>query len=34
MVRQIFFSFHYIPDAWRTSQIRNIGVIEWNKPVS
>lgn len=34
MARRVFYSFHYIPDAWRTSQVRNIGVIEGNKPAS
>ncbi|MBU2580034.1 TIR domain-containing protein [Patescibacteria group bacterium] len=32
MKRQVFYSFHYRPDCWRASQIRNIGVIEGNKP--
>lgn len=32
--RQVFYSFHYDPDAWRASKIRNIGVIEGNQPVS
>ncbi len=32
--RQIFYSFHYIPDSWRVSQIRNIGAIEGNKPAT
>lgn len=32
--RQVFYSFHYVPDNWRVSQIRNIGQIEDNKPVS
>jgi hypothetical protein len=32
--RQVFYSFHYIPDNWRVSQVRNIGVVEGNKPVS
>ncbi|MDR0612947.1 MAG: TIR domain-containing protein [Dysgonamonadaceae bacterium] len=32
--RQIFYSFHYENDAWRAAQIRNIGAIEGNKPVS
>lgn len=32
--RRTFFSFHYKPDAWRASQVRNMGVIEGNKPVS
>jgi hypothetical protein len=34
MARKIFFSFHYIPDNWRASQVRNMGVIEGNAPVS
>ncbi len=32
--RQVFYSFHYVPDNWRVSQIRSIGKIEDNKPVS
>jgi hypothetical protein len=34
MVRRTFFSFHYKPDNWRASQVRNMGVIEGNAPVS
>ncbi len=34
MARKAFYSFHYIPDNWRASQVRNMGVIEGNKPVS
>jgi Thoeris protein ThsB, TIR-like domain len=34
MARKTFFSFHYKPDNWRASQVRNIGVIEGNAPVS
>lgn len=34
MARRVFFSFHYIPDNWRASQVRNIGAIEGNAPVS
>lgn len=34
MARQVFFSFHYKPDNWRASQIRNIGAIEGNRPCS
>ncbi|MDR1324300.1 MAG: TIR domain-containing protein [Candidatus Margulisbacteria bacterium] len=34
MARKVFYSFHYIPDVWRVSQIRNIGTIEENKPAS
>ena len=30
--RQIFYSFHYKPDAWRASMVRNIGSIEGNRP--
>lgn len=31
MARKIFSSFHYKPDNWRASQVRNIGAIEGNK---
>ena len=34
MVRKVFYSFHYKPDSWRASQIRNMGVIEGNRPCS
>lgn len=34
MARRVFYSFHYKPDNWRASQVRNIGAIEGNKPVS
>lgn len=34
MGRRAFYSFHYIPDNWRASQVRNIGVVEGNSPVS
>lgn len=34
MAKQVFYSFHYVPDNWRVSQIRNIGVIEGNKAAS
>lgn len=34
MKRQVFYSFHFKNDAWRAGQIRNIGVVEGNKPVS
>jgi hypothetical protein len=30
MARKVFFSFHYQRDAWRASQVRNIGVVEGN----
>lgn len=32
--RQIFYSFHYNNDVMRVAQIRNIGALEENKPVS
>ena len=32
--RRTFFSFHYKPDNWRAGQVRNIGAIEGNEPVS
>jgi hypothetical protein len=34
VARNAFYSFHYIPDNWRASQVRNMGVIEGNKPAS
>lgn len=34
MARKCFYSFHYIPDNWRASQVRNIGKIEGNSPAS
>ena len=34
MARNCFYSFHYKPDNWRASQVRNIGAIEGNQPVS
>ncbi|ATE61885.1 TIR domain-containing protein [Thauera sinica] len=34
MVRRVFYSFHYAPDNWRVSQVRNIGAIEGNRPAS
>lgn len=34
MTRRVFYSFHYEPDNWRVSQVRNIGAIEGNKPAS
>ena len=32
--RQVFYSFHYSNDVMRVQQIRNMGVIEGNSPVS
>lgn len=34
MARRVFYSFHYELDSWRASQVRNIGSIEGNEPVS
>lgn len=34
MARQVFYSFHYKPDNWRASQVRNIGKVEGNKVAS
>lgn len=32
MARKCFYSFHYKPDNWRASMVRNIGTIEGNAP--
>jgi len=32
MARRAFYSFHYVPDNWRASTVRNMGVIEGNSP--
>ncbi|TMC04973.1 MAG: hypothetical protein E6J41_23520 [Chloroflexi bacterium] len=34
MARRVFYSFHFNADAWRTGQVRNIGTVEANKPVT
>lgn len=34
MARRVFTSFHYVPDNWRASQVRNMGKIEGNTVVS
>jgi len=34
MKRRVFYSFHYTPDNWRAGQVRNIGVIEGNRPAT
>jgi len=34
MARRVFYSFHYKPDCWRASQVRNMGVVEGNEPAS
>lgn len=28
MARKVFYSFHYARDAWRVSQVKNMGVVE------
>ena len=32
--RQVFYSFHYEPDNWRASMVRNIGFVEGNRPAT
>ena len=34
MGRKVFYSFHYVPDNWRASMVRNIGAIEGNRAAS
>lgn len=34
MARRTFYSFHYKPDNWRASQVRNMGVVDGNRPCS
>ncbi|HOV08709.1 MAG TPA: TIR domain-containing protein [Spirochaetota bacterium] len=34
MARKVFYSFYFKEDNWRASQVRNIGVVEGNQPVS
>ena len=34
MARRAFYSFHYVPDNWRASQVRNMGMVEGDAPVS
>lgn len=34
MAKRVFFSFHYKPDNWRASQVRQMGVIDGDAPVS
>ncbi len=34
MARRVFYSFHYAVDNWRASQVRNIGVVDSNRPAS
>jgi hypothetical protein len=33
MARNFFYSFHYDGDAWRASQVRNVGVVDGNTPI-
>lgn len=34
MARKCFYSFHYLPDNWRASTVRNVGVLEGNRPAT
>ena len=34
MARRAFYSFHYEPDSWRASTVRNIGTVEGNRPAT
>lgn len=34
MARKVFFSFHYKPDNWRASQVRQMGAVEGNQAIS
>lgn len=34
MARNVFYSFHFDVDHWRAAQVRNMGVITGNEPVS
>jgi len=34
MARRAFYSFQYKPDNWRAAKVRNMGVIDGNKPAS
>jgi len=34
MAKRVFFSFHDDPDNWRVAQVRNMGVVEDDAPVS
>lgn len=34
MTRRVFYSFNYSDDAWRASQVRNMGVVEGNRPAT
>ena len=32
--RRVFYSFHYAADSWRAAMVRNIGVVEGNRPAT
>ncbi len=34
MARRCFYSFHYEPDNWRASTVRQIGAVEGNQPAT
>jgi hypothetical protein len=34
MARRVFYSFHYQPDSARAARVRNMGVVEGNKPAT
>ena len=34
MAHRVFYSFHYAKDAWRAGQVRNMGILEGNQPVT
>lgn len=34
MARKVFYSFHFDNDNWRAGQVRNIGAVEGDKPLS
>src|SRR5437773_5546116 len=34
MARRVFYSFHYKPDCARAALVRNMGVVEGNKPAT
>jgi MTH538 TIR-like domain (DUF1863) len=34
MGRRVFYSFHYKPDCTRAAKVRNMGVVEGNKPAT
>jgi hypothetical protein len=34
MARKVFYSFHFDADSWRAAQVRQIGALEGNEPVS